>query len=47
MGRLMDAPSTVDSAQREHHRDGWRVYLDRLATRATGGDPGPDPNANP
>ena len=36
-----------DAAQREHHRDGWRVYLDRLAVRAAGGDPGPDPNANP
>lgn len=35
-----------DAAQREHHREGWRVYLDRLAVRATGGDPGPDPNAN-
>ena len=24
------------------HRDGWERYLDRLAIRATGGDPGPD-----
>jgi uncharacterized protein YndB with AHSA1/START domain len=34
-----------DDEQCEHHGDGWRVYLDRLAVRATGGDPGPDPNA--
>jgi len=26
------------------HRDGWTMYLDRLAVRAAGGDPGPDPN---
>jgi uncharacterized protein YndB with AHSA1/START domain len=26
----------------EHHRLGWERYLDRLATRAGGGDPGPD-----
>jgi uncharacterized protein YndB with AHSA1/START domain len=25
------------------HRDGWDHYLDRLAMRAAGGDPGPDP----
>ncbi|WP_329045686.1 SRPBCC domain-containing protein [Amycolatopsis sp. NBC_01488] len=30
--------------QREHHGKGWTMYLDRLAVRATGGDPGPDPN---
>jgi uncharacterized protein YndB with AHSA1/START domain len=24
------------------HRDGWNHYLDRLAIRAAGGDPGPD-----
>jgi uncharacterized protein YndB with AHSA1/START domain len=24
------------------HRDGWNHYLDRLAIRAGGGDPGPD-----
>ena len=29
----------------EQHRQGWNLYLARLATRATGGDPGPDPNA--
>ncbi len=26
----------------EHHRAGWENYLDRLKTRAEGGDPGPD-----
>ena len=26
----------------EHHRQGWERYLDRLVTRAAGGDPGPD-----
>ena len=26
----------------EHHRHGWEKYLDRLAIRAEGGDPGPD-----
>lgn len=26
----------------EHHRQGWEQYLDRLAVRAEGGDPGPD-----
>ncbi len=26
----------------EHHRDGWERYLDRLRSRAEGGDPGPD-----
>jgi uncharacterized protein YndB with AHSA1/START domain len=30
--------------QTEHHRKGWEQYLARLATRATGGEPGPDPN---
>jgi uncharacterized protein YndB with AHSA1/START domain len=34
-----------DEGQREHHRDGWDIYLHRLGLRATGGDPGPDPNA--
>lgn len=34
-----------DDAQRAHHRRGWDVYLGRLDVRATGGDPGPDPNA--
>ena len=30
---------------RAHHRTGWDTYLPRLAARASGGDPGPDPNA--
>jgi uncharacterized protein YndB with AHSA1/START domain len=34
-----------DDEQRGHHRKGWEFYLDRLGTRASGGDPGPDPNA--
>jgi uncharacterized protein YndB with AHSA1/START domain len=29
---------------REHHRSGWEAYLGRLAVRAAGHDPGPDPN---
>ena len=29
---------------RDQHRTGWEMYLGRLAVRATGGDPGPDPN---
>jgi len=33
-----------DDEQRENHRKGWTLYLDRLTTRVTGGDPGPDPN---
>ena len=33
-----------DDDQREHHRKGWLLYLDRLGLRARGGDPGPDPN---
>jgi len=28
-----------------HHRQGWESYLHRLTLAATGGDPGPDPNA--
>jgi uncharacterized protein YndB with AHSA1/START domain len=31
--------------QRDHHRKGWELYLARLDVHATGGDPGPDPNA--
>ena len=31
----------------EIHGQGWRLYLDRLAVAAAGGDPGPDPNATP
>ena len=29
---------------RDQHRGGWEMYLGRLAVRAAGGDPGPDPN---
>jgi uncharacterized protein YndB with AHSA1/START domain len=28
---------------REIHGQGWRLYLDRLAIAASGGDPGPEP----
>jgi uncharacterized protein YndB with AHSA1/START domain len=31
-------------ALREAHRAAWRTYLGRLAVRAGGGDPGPDPH---
>lgn len=31
--------------QINHHRHGWQQYLERLALRASGTDPGPDPNA--
>jgi uncharacterized protein YndB with AHSA1/START domain len=34
-----------DDGQREHHGKGWELYLARLGVKATGGDPGPDPNA--
>jgi uncharacterized protein YndB with AHSA1/START domain len=30
-----------------NHADGWDHYLPRLATAASGGDPGPDKNATP
>ena len=30
---------------REGHRVAWQTYLPRLAIRAAGGDPGPDPHA--
>jgi uncharacterized protein YndB with AHSA1/START domain len=39
--RHYDLPS---DEQRGHHRGGWEAYLGRLAVRAPGGDPGPDPN---
>jgi hypothetical protein len=35
----------MTSEMREQHRVGWQLYLPRLAQSATGGDPGPDPNA--
>jgi uncharacterized protein YndB with AHSA1/START domain len=31
----------------DDHRAGWQFYVDRLAILASGGDPGPDPTANP
>ena len=34
-----------DDEQGALHRKGWELYLDRLAVRAGGGDPGPDPHA--
>jgi uncharacterized protein YndB with AHSA1/START domain len=33
-----------DTDQRQHHRDGWELYLSRLGAAATGEDPGADPN---
>ena len=39
--RGLPDPESVD-----HHRQGWESYLSRLAIAATGGDPGPDPNAD-
>jgi uncharacterized protein YndB with AHSA1/START domain len=38
--RHRDLPSAAAVAQ---HRAGWEHYLDRLAVRGTGADPGPDP----
>lgn len=31
----------------EEHEKGWKHYLDRLAIAVSGGDPGPDPMAEP
>ena len=36
----------LTAAMREQHRDGWQLYLARLSVAASGGEPGPDPNAN-
>ena len=33
--------------QRDQHEHGWAHYVARLSVAAAGGDPGPDPNANP
>jgi uncharacterized protein YndB with AHSA1/START domain len=38
-------PSGLPEEQRADHKQGWDMYAGRLATAATGGDPGPDPNA--
>jgi uncharacterized protein YndB with AHSA1/START domain len=35
-------PNAEQAAQHSH---GWEHYLSRLSVAATGGDPGPDPNA--
>jgi uncharacterized protein YndB with AHSA1/START domain len=37
----------MTAEMREQHRQGWDHYLARLGVAAAGGDPGPDPNANP
>jgi uncharacterized protein YndB with AHSA1/START domain len=37
-----DLPTTESA---EAHGIGWDIYIPRLAVAATGGDPGPDPNA--
>jgi uncharacterized protein YndB with AHSA1/START domain len=34
--------SALPEPAREPHQAGWEHYLDRLAVRAPGGDPGPD-----
>ena len=34
-----------DDDQRDRHRKGWEMYLDRLGARMLGRDPGPDPNS--
>jgi uncharacterized protein YndB with AHSA1/START domain len=36
----------LPDVSRDAHDHGWTMYLDRLAVRATGGDPGDEPNAN-
>ena len=41
--RLVHRDLPEDS--RGPHAHGWETYLGRLAIRANGGDPGPDPNA--
>ncbi len=33
--------------QRDDHREGWQHFLPRLSIAAVGGDPGPDPWAEP
>jgi uncharacterized protein YndB with AHSA1/START domain len=39
--------SGLPSPTMSMHMQGWDHYLDRLAVRAAGGDPGPDPGATP
>lgn len=38
-----DLPTADTAAE---HRQGWELYLSRLTITVTGGDPGPDPNAD-
>lgn len=33
-----------DNDQRQHHLEGWQLYLNRLSAAAIGNDPGADPN---
>jgi uncharacterized protein YndB with AHSA1/START domain len=37
----------MTAEMREQHQHGWQHYLERLSIAAGGGEPGPDPNANP
>jgi uncharacterized protein YndB with AHSA1/START domain len=37
----------LTAEMREQHQHGWQHYLTRLSVAAGGGEPGPDPNANP
>lgn len=37
----------LPQGQEPMHEEGWSRYLDRLATRLAGGDPGPDPSLPP
>jgi uncharacterized protein YndB with AHSA1/START domain len=37
----------LPASEVEQHAHGWDHYLSRLVTVGAGGDPGPDPNANP
>ncbi len=37
----------MTAEMREQHGHGWQHYLARLGVAAGGGEPGPDPNANP
>ena len=43
--RLIHRGLSGGTETEESHRDGWQHYLDRLAIRVPGGDPGPDKNA--
>jgi hypothetical protein len=44
--RLTLRHENLPSAELRHGHDvAWNVYLPRLAIRAAGGDPGPDPHS--